>query len=394
VGNEMESKNTSDILQIDLLKGLAIISVVFGHIVAYQAVTNPQLVSIVTKQIINVPINTQVNFNFIDIIYAIYHTFTHWITYSALSTQQVIPLFIIIMSFNLSLAFHRRGYSKLKNFYSLTEIKKKFRRYFLPYIIIFFISLILGLIFFLITNRQILFVNLKLLMGYLPINGPGAYFIPLILQMVLLFPLLYIFYNYDRNLCLSVAFFLAFLCEIVNNFGNNPIWYDDSLIRFFPHIILGIWISNLYLASQLKNKYFILFGIFSGFYLIFISQFENGVLGIIHFRPYTASQNLLGCGWSALILIIGLLYLPNIKNIITKTLAIIGKASYHIFLIQIVYFGIFSGFGLKFHSLMDLFSINNIISVAIPFSIVFLLGIGFYLFDKHNFFIQSIQRML
>ena len=385
----MECKNTSDILQIDLLKGFAIISVVIGHIAAYQAITNSQVVSIVSKQIVDIPISTQINFDFINLISInfIYNIFTHWITYSALSTQQVIPIFIIIMSFNLSLAFHRRGYSELKKFYSLAEMKKKFRRYFLPYILIFFISLILGLVFFIITNRQILFFNFRLLMGYLPINGPGAYFIPLILQMVLFFPLLYIFYNYNRNLCLIVGFFLAFLCEIVNHFGMNGIWYSDSLVRFFPHIILGIWISNLYLASHLKNKYFILFGIFSGFYLMFISQFENGVLGGIHFYPYTASQNLFGCGWSALILIIGLLYLPEVKNFITKPVAIIGKASYHIFLIQIVYFGFFGGFGLEYHSLFDLFSINNLFYLGFSLSIVLLSGIGFYVFHKHKFLI-------
>lgn len=379
----MDRKNNSHILQIDLLKGLAIISVIIGHIVAYQAVTNPQIAPVVSKQIVNVTINTQINFDFI------LNIFTHWITYSALSTQQVIPIFIIIMSFNLSLAFHKRGYSEFKNFYSLTEIKKKFRRYFFPYILIFFISLILGLIFFLITNQQILFFNFRLLIGYLPINGPGAYFIPLVLQMVLLFPLLYIFYSYNRKLCLIVSFFLAFLCEIVNNFGTNAIWYIDSLVRFFPHIILGIWIFDLYLAHKLKNKYFILFGIFSGFYLIFISQFENVILGNIHFSPYQASQNLLGCGWTALIFIIGLLYFPKVKNIITKPLAIIGKASYHIFLIQIIYFGLLGGFGLKYHSLKDFLSINNASIIGMTLLIIILLGVCFYILDKHNFYFKK-----
>jgi hypothetical protein len=386
----MERKNTSNILQIDLLKCLAILSVVIGHIVSYQATTDSNVVSIISKQIVDIPINTHINFDFIYLINieTIYNTFTHWITYSALSTQQVIPIFIIIMSFNLSLAFYRRGYSELKQYYSLNEMKNKIRRYFIPYLLIFFISVIFGLLLFLITNRQILYINFRLLMGYLPINGPGNYFIALVIQMVLLFPLLFIFYKYNRNLCLIVSFLLAFFCEIVNNFGTNGIWYTDSLVRFFPHIILGIWISDLYLVSQLKNKYFILFGIFSAFYLIFISQFETGILLGTPFYPYTASQNLFGCGWSALILIIGLLYLPKVNNFFLKPLAIIGKASYHIFLIQIVYFGSLGGFGLKYHSLIDLFSINNIIYIGFSLLIVILFGIGFYLFDKHTFFIQ------
>jgi hypothetical protein len=384
----MGSKNTSDILQIDLLKGLAIMVVVVGHIVSYQVITNSQ--TVVSKQNVEMSVILNILFDLINQINInnFYNIFTHWITYSALITQQVIPIFIIIMSFNLSLALQRRTYSTLKQYYSLIEMKKKFRRYFIPYIFIFLISLIFGLIFYLMKNRQILYLNFRLFMGYLPINGPGNYFIALILQMILFFPLLFIFYKYNRNICLIVGFLLAFLCEIFNNFGINGIWYYDSLVRFFPHIILGIWISDLYLASQLKNKYFLIFGIFSGFYLIFISQFENGYLEGFRFFPDTAIQNLLASGWSALILIIGLLYLPQVNNFITKPMAIIGKASYHIFLIQIVYFGLFGAFGLKFHSFFDLFSINNIIYVGISFSLVILCGIGFYFFDKNNFFIR------
>ena len=396
----MGCENTSDILQIDLLKGLAIISVIIGHIVAYQAVINsqifPQVVSNVTEQIVDIPILMQINYHFINLLNpdTIYKIFTSWITYSALFTQQVIPIFIIIMSFNMSLAFCRRGYSELKKFYSLNELKRKFRRYFIPYIFIFAISLILGFIFFLTTNRQILYLNFRLIMGYLPIDGPGNYFISLIIQMILLFPLIYIFFKYNKNVCLILGFFLAFMCEIGNNFGTNGIWYTDSLVRFLPHIILGIWISDLYLASELKNKYFILFGIFSGFYLIFMSQFENGILGGIHFIPYTASQNLFSSGWSALILIIGLMFLPKEKSFLTKPVAIIGKASYHIYLIQIVYFGLVGSFGLKYHSLFDLFSINNITIIGISLSIVILSGIVFYLLDKLNFFIRFNHKTL
>ena len=190
----MDKNNTSDIVQIDLLKGLAIISVIIGHIVAYQAVvTDPQVLLNGAGQIINSS-TIQMNFDLANSItpQSFYKIFSHWITYSALLTQQVVPLFIIIMSFNLSLSYFRRGYSKLSQFYSLIEMKKKFRRYFTPYIIIFFISLILGGIYFIITSHQIMVLNFRLFLGYLPINGPGNYFISLMIQMVLFFPILYL----------------------------------------------------------------------------------------------------------------------------------------------------------------------------------------------------------
>jgi hypothetical protein len=314
--------------------------------------------------------------------------FTHWITYSALFPQQVVPLFIIIMSFTTSLSFSRKGYRKVEDFFQRNQIKTKIRRFFVPFFIIFSLSFIIGLIID-ATNRQILSLNFRLLMGYLPINGPGNYFIPLIIQMVVFFPLIYFFYRYNRNACLITGFVLAFIIEIANQFGTQGIWYEDSLVRFFPHIILGIWISDLYLEHRLKNILLIAFGLLSGLYLIFISQFGSGILFGIQFVPYLASQNLFASGWTAILLILGLIYLPDVKNKFTGPLAIFGKATYHIFLVQIVYFGIFGGYTISNHSLNDLFSVNNVIGMGIPFFMVLLLGVGFYELDKNNFFFGS-----
>jgi peptidoglycan/LPS O-acetylase OafA/YrhL len=155
---------------------------------------------------------------------------------------------------------------------------------------------------------------------------------------------------------------------------------------------LGIWISDLYLKGQLKNKYFISFGIISGIYLIIISQFETGMIGGTHFIPYTASQNLFSCGWPTLILILGLLWLPRVKNFITKPIALLGKSSYHIYLVQIVYFGVMTGFSIKYHSPIDLFSPNNILSIGVPLLVIIVIGYIFYFIDQNNFFIRNPKK--
>jgi len=390
----MGAINTTDILQIDILKGLAIISVILGHIVAYQVLTNSQIEPGVVQQNLDA-LTTSAQYLDITQIFSfqtISSVFTHWITYSALTTQQVVPVFIIILSFNLSLSFQRRGYARLKDMFSWPEIKKKIRRYFVPFFVIFFVSLIIGGVFFLFTNQQILTINFRLFFGYLPINGPGNYFIPLILQMILFFPFIYLFYRHNRYLCLIGGFILAFLCEIINHFGINSIWYSDSLVRFFPLIILGVWISDLYLTGQMRNTYFILFGVISGIYLIIISQFETGTINGIQFIPYTASQNLFSCGWPALILILGLLWLPKVKNTLTKPIALLGKSSYHIYLVQIVFFGAMGGYGIKYHSPIDLFSPNNILGIGVPLLAVIVIGYIFYFIDQHNLFIRNSKK--
>lgn len=386
-----KDKNTSDILQIDLLKGIAIILVILGHIVAYQTISsNPQVLSPEFEQNTNLQIS-QLNNNYSNLITfdILFKPFTHWITFSALFTQQTVPLFLIIMSFNLCLAGYRRGYSELKDYYSKNEISRKMRRYFVPFFITFCFILFVGAVISLSAQKQILYLNYRLLLGYVPIDGPGNYFISLMIQAVVFFPLLYIFFKFNRILCTISIFGLAFIWEFCNNFGINGIWYSDSIIRFFPHMILGIWIAGLYLENQLKNKYFLFFGLLSGLYLIFISQFESGILWGIHFIPYTASQNLFGSGWVALVLILGLLYLPKMKNTMTRPFALLGKATYHIYLLQIVYFGMFPGFGLQYHSIIDLVSLNNFVTIITILFIIILCGVGFYILDKNNFYLKK-----
>jgi len=93
------------------------IFVLIGHSVAYQAVTSPQAVSNATQQIIDSPITIQQYFNVnpITTASAVLGIFSHWTTYESLITEQVVPIFIIILSFNQSLAFHRRGYTGVKD---------------------------------------------------------------------------------------------------------------------------------------------------------------------------------------------------------------------------------------------------------------------------------------
>jgi fucose 4-O-acetylase-like acetyltransferase len=57
-----------------------------------------------------------------------------------------IPIFLVIMGFNMGLSFKKTGEISLKKLYSRRYLKKKFWRYIFPFLVLYMISTIFGLI--------------------------------------------------------------------------------------------------------------------------------------------------------------------------------------------------------------------------------------------------------
>lgn len=371
--------------EIDLIKGLTIILVIFGHTFSYSY--NPKTVMLpnIHPDVINIPLI----FQSLDIV----KISTHWITYSSLLTQQVVPIFIAIMVFNFTLSYKRRGYAKIFDIYSKKEFLARMRRFFVPFIIIFIAVLIFGTIYNILTNVNILYLNSYLLIGFLPIKGPGNYFISIIFQFLLIFPFIYLIYRKEPKLTLISSFIIALLFEyIISNISfllNNSTIYSLLIIRFLPLIFLSLWISDDYQLFTKRNRFIVILSALSIVYLIIISQFQHTIhLCGINFTPMFASQNLFASFYQILLVLIGLKYLPKSKMKLSKLLSLIGKSSYHIFLVQIVYFGlmyagIISLFA-RYQTISDLLSVHNIAIIILNLLICITTGCVFYIVDNKS----------
>lgn len=134
--------------------------------------------------------------------------------------------------------------------------------------------------------------------------------------------------------------------------------------------------ENFSKKNIIKNKYLILGLIISFIYLIlFLFGFS-----IPYFYNNWQPQNFLIFTYPLLLCLTGMLYLPSeAKNIILSLLANIGKASYHIFLIQIVFFG--AGF-----SLISLFKEINYLNflITILLNCILIVTIGFIFFKLES----------
>ena len=331
----MESKRYN---QIDVLKGLAIIFVILLH----------ALRSFWIK---------------IDIL-----------TYSyAFLIQYAIPIFMILLGITYTLSFKNHKYKSLKECYSKEYFKRKFKRIVLSYFVIYIIALIIQIIFFESKFNELMKI------GYIPNSRFGNYFFLILIQFIIIFPLVY--YCYIKKPKITIISCIIMYIFYYISFYIIPRTYISfelqkiSIFRDMIYIILGIWFIDKYKQEKIhflkENKFIIYLFILNVFYLILTYIFEIS----IHFYRVRGTFPVFIIFYVFVLVIIGIMYFPKqANNKISKSLTYIGKCSYHIYLIQMVWFGILFLIGI------DLFIIyeNLLILLFISFVFCFILGILFY----------------
>jgi len=259
-----------------------------------------------------------------------------------------------------------------------------------------------GLLILLVTNVNPFGTpSLLILVGFFPLNGLnwGSYFITLVLQLVFVFPLIYLAYMKNPKLTLISAVIIDITFQILAYYYISSSAYSICIIRFISALIIGLWISDhfnfdnsLDMLNKVKifllnNKLLIFLSIIGIVYLtVWYFLYQEYISSFLYPIPYLNSkfgifscQNILSFVYAALLIILGLLIFPNnSKSRILNKLGIIGKASYHIFLIQILYFSIFS----MSNIIISLTLINKILIIFGDVLLCTMLGVLFYYLEQ------------
>lgn len=290
--------------QIDVIKGFAIISVIILHSIDEKALLN---------------------------------------TYSIFHIWQAVPLFMVVMGLNagMSVATKRPQFSEL---YTKSYFGKKFDRIIIPYLFIFVLSIGVGLIWYWLTGAYKINFRTSNLIGVLPVSGPGNYFITLTFQTILLLPLITYLFKWQpfflliSLVVLEVVFLL--ISADLQLFTRNNYLYSAAFPRYFSAIAFGLVLSKLIFRQARATKIILItsLAIISCVYLL---EMLYGDLDIPQIKPEWEAQNVLTFSYAAFIVLVLFKILPDQSdNGVLKFLAAMGQASYHIFLLQIVYFGL------------------------------------------------------
>lgn len=271
-----------------------------------------------------------------------------------------IPVFLVIMGFNMGLSFSKMEDKSLRNLYSWIYFKRKFWRYIYPYIILYLATSLIGLTIngfdwnALNQYKQEGWHFYHLFIGILPFWGPGTWFLPVIFWSILLMPLLYKVFS-GKLVWRIIALLICFSVEIGLQlaifyiFGPPPFstwqaYYDFIYWYLFiittPFFMLsaigiGMWFSKRPKLFAKQNLFMWVLFPLSLYYLIQYQFFD------FRFEFIRGDYNLFVFPYSAFLVLLGIKLLPKRwDNWFTRAISTIGKSTYHILLTQILYFSV------------------------------------------------------
>jgi hypothetical protein len=312
------------------------------------------------------------------------------------------------MGFNMGLSFKRHEATTLKELYSWRYFKSKIIRYIIPFLVLYAFSTLLGLIVYQFNITDMWYGQyypshgfINLFTGILPFWGPGNWFIPVILQSILIIPLIYWAFIKKPALTLVLCFAIEIVMQLIVFFfiGEITSWEEvhiltlfmTSILFYLSAIGLGIWFSFNHNSLNFRNFFiWILFPI-SLIYLI-LYQFFDGRLRVGTVPLIRGDYHFLVFPYSAVLILIALMILPKKSdNLISKAISKISKSTYHILLTQILGYGlIYTWF--RTHYLIDVgFTFFDAMKLIFAWSIFIPFGILWYQIDQNR---NLIRRLL
>lgn len=266
-----------------------------------------------------------------------------------------VPAFLIITGYNFRNSCERNKFERISDWFNLKNFAKKFSRIFIPFLYSVATLVIIQIVFrrFDVT----LFIDQ---LKYFQL-GPGCYYICILLQILILFPLMY----YSQKKYGAWTSLVFIIIQIYFEYTANKFWLSPSLyqlisLRYIIFIAAGINLD--FLINKIKN--FVWIAIF-GIGVVYIYKYNYSGFEPFMFRLWTLTSmpTVLYC--LPLIVLFMRFKINWASNIFGRIFGTIGQASYHIFLVQMVYFAI----GITYNIYRDV-------------SLCVLAGICFFYFDK------------
>ena len=280
--------------------------------------------------------------------------------------NMAVPVFMIVSGYNFAMSNRKKADGNLEKMYGWNMMKPKLIRFLLP----FFAICLLEILLLAAQDKNIPLFRIFVLGAY----GPGSYYVPIMLQLLVIFPLIYVMIAYNAKLGLAVAALanLAFeVCVIV--FDMDKYYYRLSIGRYLLLIAFGCY---LYLHPEQRVKPYQMWMMFlAGLaYLIAVFGFDKDFELFGYWK--TTAMPVAFYIFPIVILLFRKFYHCTIPGFAGRLLTQIGKASYHIFLIQMVYYHFELGGAIM----------QTAWYIAVPFNILVTvpLGLGFYELDNQG----------
>ncbi len=269
--------------------------------------------------------------------YPIPESFSGSLLYPFLN-MSVVPGYLFLFGYLSARSVERRNVTALSEMYEFKEILRKVLRVLIPFTVIFILEEVLfrvkGLYTVSIREYGLLATCFDYINGGF---GPGSYFVPVFLQSVFLFPLIYACVRKMGFKGVLTAFGANMAYEVLKqSFGMSVDEYRLIALRYIFVIACGIYAAIAGKDGEKKtsgriNVVLMALTVLAGAAFVYLFNFTSYKPKII---TYWASTSVL-----AVLFVVPLMFVMVRKcKIGFLPLEIIGKASFHIYLVQMVYY--------------------------------------------------------
>lgn len=263
---------------------------------------------------------------------------------AAFHLWQAVPVFMTFLGMNAGIGFTRSPARGLRDAYGREYWMSRWRRIGIPFAWVFAASSVIAAVEVLTVPGYHANVGGFTLVGQLPSGGPGNYFVTVLIQFAIVGPVLWFAYRRKPAVALGVAVLLDLGFEVwaaQSPFvAAHPYVHSANILRFLVAIVLGMWISDDWRLGARRNRFILVAAGVSALYLA-ANVAYSWTLPVL--LPDAPVQNLVSFPYAALLVLLGMRFLPSTeRGRAARALARTGRWSYHIFLVQILWFSTLS----------------------------------------------------
>ncbi len=246
--------------------------------------------------------------------------------------DMAVPLFMVISGFTYSLSSEKRGMSSVLEWFETKNFRAKFTRIVGPFLAVFAVETV----FFsgkIAANGPLWWLE-RFLGGGI---GPGSYYVPVLCQLLICFPFMFLAFKKSPLLCAFALCLLNLVFEAaMGAFSFSIDFYALSFCRYFTFVLMGMFlffyreklrgtlVPHICLASGLI---YILVANYLNYNPVFFTRWKTTAMPV---APYAFAVVYWGLAAQGALM--------SLPSPLLKPLLYIGKASLHIFLVQKFYY--------------------------------------------------------
>ena len=271
-----------------------------------------------------------------------------------------VPILMVITGYVSSLSFEKNGVT-LKSAYHPKNIICKLLRFIIPFLPVFIVEYII--LYMTFGNR----LTWRFLLDTFITGGigPGNYYFPIMLQVVLIFPLIWAVIRKLGFKGLVICFAVNFAYEVFKTLIHmDPEVYRYIAFRYVFIISFGCYLFVKQKESNKKNNiWYYLAGVVGAIY-IFVFIYTD-------LKPYFTTEWTKTSCFAVLYIFPLMLHIIKPNKIHIELIEILGRASLNIYYIQLIYFWYIS-------EVIESFIPVTVLKIAFNLIICCALGVLYY----------------